>query len=403
MRGVAPSMMLIIISSFFWGFVSAGIYVLGFTMVRDMFDQAKSGAYLGVLGSMVSLGMLSGPFISGVIMDNFGWRPLNFIIGATMAISAVLILLGVRATKEEAAPLAVKAGKFDFAGAAAMILFLGCLIVALSMTSYFPLGSLVSNVLFIAAAVSLIIFIMIIQKKKGSAFVPSTVFADRNSVVFSVCNFMSNFSVMSLIAFLPAYIRAAMGSDPVVAAIGTSLASLLPTTFSAALGLILGAVFGKMIAKSGNARTVLTIGTVSRIVVHLGFLLFFLGAFGARSYIVICVLMFILGVALIQNNVTYSAGPQIQIRPELRVQSNSIIQLGQNLGSGVGVAVFTLTISLSTASLIAGGMDPQAAGAAGVVAAMPVMTAISLVAVAVLLFAGWMLEPLPRQENSTKK
>jgi hypothetical protein len=285
-------------------------------------------------------------------------------------------------------------------GAISITIFLACLIFALSMTSFFPLGGLISNILFVAAAVGLAVFVMDILRKKDAAFVPIKVFRDRNSIVFAVCNFLSNFSIMSLIAFLPAYIRAGLSQDPVVQFIGTGLASLLPSTLSALLGLVLGAIFGRMIAKSGNARTVLTIGTITRIVVYTCFLLLFLGVFGTVSYIFICVLMFVLGVALIVNNVSYSAGPQIQIAPEMRVQSNSIIQLGQNLGSGVAVPIYTLCIAFATAPFIAEGIDPQIASALGVVASLPTMIIIGLVAIVILFFAALLLKPLPKSESA---
>jgi MFS family permease len=398
-RGIAPNMTLIVVTSLFWGFVSASIYVLGFTMVRDMFDQQKSGTYLGVFGSMISLGMLVGPFLNGIVMDNFGWRPLNFLIGATMAVGAILIFLGPRATKEQTSGMVAALGKFDFLGAAAMTVFLACLIIALSMTSFFPLGGMISNVLFALAAVGLIVFILDIVRKKTAAFVPSSVFSDRNSLVFSLCNFLSNFSVMAVIAFLPAYIRAGMSADPIVTTIGVSLASLLPTTLSAILGLILGAIFGRMIAKSGNARLVLTFGSTIRLLVYIGLLLLVNGVFGTPSYLGICILMFVLGVSVIQNSVTYSAGPQIQIRPELRMQSNSIIQLGQNLGAGLAVPIFTMVIAMSTVPLLEQ-YDQQVASALGLVAAMPIMLMISLVAIVILLAMGLLLKPLPKEESA---
>jgi MFS family permease len=392
-------MTVIILFSIFWGIVSAGIYVLGFTIVRDIFDQKRAGTYLGIFGSMISLGMLIGPFLSGFIMDNFGWRPVLILAGVLMTLAGFLVFFGVKVTKEQVQELAVKGGSFDYLGAISITVFLACLIFVLSMTSFFPLGGLVSNVLFLIAGVGLAGFIVDIVLKKDGAFVPIKVFKDRNSVVFAICNFLSNFSVMSLIAFLPSYIRAGLSQDPIVQVIGTGLASLLPSAASAILGLFLGAVFGRMIAKSGNARTVLTLGTVARVVVYIGFLLLFLGFFGPVNYIFICVLMFILGVALIVNNVSYSAGPQIQIAPQMRVQSNSIIQLGQNLGSGVAVPIYTMCIAFATAPLIAQGLDPQVASAMGVVNSLPTMIIIGLVAIVILLFVGLLLKPLPKDES----
>jgi MFS family permease len=379
-RGFAPNMMVIILFSAFWGIVSAGIFVLGFSMVREMFDQKQSGVYLGVLGSMVSLGTLIGPFLSGFVMDNFGWRPMLIIAGVVMVIAGFLIVLGVKVTKADAQPFAVASAKFDGIGAACMAVFLACLIFALSMTSYFPLGSFVSNLLFIVAAISLIAFIADTVMKKDDAFVPAKVFKDRNAVIFATCNFLSLFSVMVVIAFLPSFIRGSMIEDPIVQTIGISMASLLPASASAILGLFLGPVFGKMIASTGNARTVLAIGTICRFIAFVGLLMNFLGVFGSVNYILILVFMFILGVANIQNNVTYSAGPQIQIAKDKRVQANSIVQLGQNLGGGAAVPVYTMVIVFSM----------------GVSNAMPTMMIMGLVAIVILFFVGLLLKPLPK-------
>jgi hypothetical protein len=388
-------MMVMILVSVFWGLVSASIYVLGFTMVRDMFDQQRSGTYLGIFGSMVSLGMLIGPFLAGFLMDNFGWRPPLLLAGGLMAVAALLVFFGAKITKQEAAPLAVNTGRFDLVGALLVSVFLACLIVALSMTSFFPLGSTVSNILFTVAAVCLVGFVVDIAKKKDAAFVPVKVFRDRNSVVFSVCNFLASFSVMSVTVFIPAFIRASMTQDPIVMAIGISLASLLPQALQAVIGLALGAVLGKAIAKSGNARGVLTLGTIVRLLVYVGLLLTLWGVFGPANYIVICVFAFLLGIAIIQQSVTYSAGPQLQIGQDLRVQSNSIIQLGQNLGAGVAVPVYTMCIAFATAPFVQQGVDQQAASAMGIVNALPVMLIIGIVAIVVLLFVGLMLRPLP--------
>jgi NAD(P)-dependent dehydrogenase (short-subunit alcohol dehydrogenase family) len=59
-RAVAPNMMVIVISSTLWGLVSAGIYVIGFSMIRDMYDQKKAGLFLGAIGTVLSIGMLAG-------------------------------------------------------------------------------------------------------------------------------------------------------------------------------------------------------------------------------------------------------------------------------------------------------------------------------------------------------
>ncbi|MDR1933848.1 MAG: MFS transporter [Spirochaetales bacterium] len=396
-RGSAQNMMTIVVASVFWGFVSGSIFVLGFSMVRDMFDRKESGTYLGLLGTVMSVGMLAGPFLSGIILDRFGWRPLNFVIGALLVLSAILVWAGVKVTKAEAAPLASASGTFDFAGAAAMTVFLACFIIAMSMTSYFPLGGTVNNILLVLAVIALIALIFIIKTKKQGAFIPSAVFADRNSVVFAVCNFLTLFSTISLNAFLPAYIRIALGEDSIVTTIGISLASLLPAAGMAIPGLFLGPVFGGKIAKAGDARGVLTFGTIVRFASYLALLLAINEVLGPLSYIAIIVIMLVFGVANSQNSVTFSAGPQIQIKPELRVQSNSIIQVGQSLGAGLAIPIYSLVIATCTAPFVA--THGAAASAMGLLKAMPIILTICLVVIALLFVLGFFLRPLAKEET----
>ena len=67
----------------------------------------------------------------------------------------------------------------------------------------------------------------------------------------------------------------------------------------------------------------------------------------------------------------FSAGPQIQLPADIRVQGNSLIQVGQNLGGSIGTAVYTVIL-----------------GTMGVVGGMPVALTVSIVtAAAALVFA----------------
>jgi hypothetical protein len=49
--------------------------------------------------------------------------------------------------------------------------------------------------------------------------------------------------------------------------------------------------------------------------------------------------------------------------------------------------------------VVHGGMDARTAGDMGLINAMPIMLVIGLAAVVVLLFAGLLLKPLPKQES----
>ena len=174
-RAFSPTMMALVVPSTLWGFASAGIFVLGYSMIRDMYDQKKAGTYLGVCGTMMAIGMLAGPVLGGFIMDAFSWRIVCHVIWPILLVGGLMVFFGVKATKEEAADMASAAGKFDVAGTIAVVVFLSALISGLSLgTSFVPFGSMASNALFVVALAALIALVLVIRRKQGDAIIPAT-------------------------------------------------------------------------------------------------------------------------------------------------------------------------------------------------------------------------------------
>ncbi len=373
-RVFAPSMMVIIFANVFWGLVSGGVFAVGFTMVRDMYDKQKAGVYLGLVGTMMSAAMLIGPFVGGFVIDNVSWRVWSVVPMVCLAIAAALMLLGVKASKEEAAHLAVKGGKFDFAGAAAITVFLAALIIVLSMgSSYVKFGTPLSFFLLAVSVVAFVVLVFIVKRKGNDAIVPVNALKDRNTVVFAAANFLHNFGAMTISFFIGGFIMRTLATDPICMSIGPALAAGVASALMAVLGLFLGPVFGKMIAKRGDAKMVMTLGNIFRVIIMAAFV--FLLVPGVPVW-VIYVLMFLAGVFNSQQTVTQSAGPQLQLKPELRTLGNSVIQLGSNLGAGIGMAVFTLLVAADPA----GGMR--------------MCMIVALVAWVVLFFITFLLQPL---------
>lgn len=404
-RAVAPNMMTIVIVSAFWGFVSAGINVLGFTLIRDMFDQAKAGLYLGFVGTMISIGMVGGPLIGGAIMQSaIGWRGWNAVLAIAMAIAMLMVFFGVNVKKDDVKEMVSGGGTFDVVGTIGMMLLLGALIVMLSMTTFFPLGGLVSNILALIALVGLVVVIVTIAKKGDDAIVPRRVFKDATSVLLALTVFFALFSSMALAIFLPQYIPSLAG-DPIVQAIDPStqgLALLLPTACMALAGIFLGPVYGKAIAKARNLRFITTMATIVQIVIFVIFLAMFYGILGKTDtgaakvpYLAILILMLIAGVYNARNSVI-TATAQLQIKPEIRVQSHSIIQVGQNLGAGLAMPLFGLVQATYAKAYIDAGNPANVAGVMAVPQAMPVIMIIVLVASVFLLITGLLLKPLPQ-------
>ena len=198
-----------------------------------------------------------------------------------------------------------------------------------------------SNALFVVALAALIALVLVIRRKQGDAIIPATALKNRNTLSFGIANFFCMFSNMAVFFFLPMYVITAMGCSAVEAGLTTTLYSVA--------GLFLSPIFGRMIGKAGNARGVLSFGCIMRILVA-GALLAFVAPYA--NIFVIYVIMSVAGCYNSVQRRCLGLGPQIGFPADIRVQGNSLIQVGQNLGGSIGTAVYT--VILGTMGVVGG-------------------------------------------------
>ena len=339
-RGLAPSMPVMIACNFFWGMLAAGNFVVGYTMIRDMYEKGKTAVFLGWIATAMGIAKIVGPILAGALCDNFagGWRYYHFLLGALLVVASLCAWNGPKVSSEEVAHMARGNAKLDVSGCFATILFLGALLTVLSLSSVFPVGSVGFWALLGVALVALIWLILDIRAKGDRALFPKSLMKDKNTVLLSLMNFFANLSATGILFFVPAYIMRVLVNDPLVLSIGPALAAGLATTFIGLCSAVLSPIYGKMAAKSGSVRTICIIGVVARVIV-IGGLLMFLGP-NCPVWLIL-VLMFVGGFYNAGNMMAASTGAQIQVKESLRAMSNSLIQLGQNVGAGLAIAIFT--------------------------------------------------------------
>ncbi len=335
-RTIAVHMFVVVGGGVLNGIFSTAVYVVGYTMVRDIYDAKNAAKYLGYVGTINSLGVLAGPIISGVLIDNMGWRFVSHIVWITIIVSAVLMFNGVKVTREEAKPLAIETGAaFDFSGAVFQTLFLGALTLFLALgSSLAPFGGRTSNIFLVLTIVGLIGLIAVIRKKGDGCIIPAGVLKDRNALILTIDSFLMNFALMSVYFFVPSFILYVLE--------GTATQSSLATTLISVAGLFMAPVFANMIGKDGSAKRTLTIGMIIRIAVLVAFIVV-LGP--DTKLVVIYVLMFLAGFYQSQHTVTMSVAPQIQLTSDKRMQGNAMIQVTMAIGSSIGAAVYSMIIA----------------------------------------------------------
>ncbi|MDR1358672.1 MAG: MFS transporter [Coriobacteriales bacterium] len=379
-RGFATNIFIIIFTGALWGFVSPGIYVVGFMLIRDMFPANKVGVYMGLVGTMMALGSLISPVLTGFVAA-ISWRAACHMLWPFFIIAALMVLFGVRITKAEGEEIANKSGSIDITGIILTALFLAPLILGISFgNTYIPFGTPVNFITFAIALVALILLILSIRKKGAASVIPLPALKDRNTVMLALSNFFMNFANMFVFFFLPSYLLYVrmptdFGLEP------AAWSGIIMAAF-AVFGLFLGPIFGKMVVKAGNARNVLLLGTACRLV----FLLIMIVFLNAETsiWLIIAAALVLGGVYSVMASV-YTTGVSIMTPPTMRQQSNAVVQMGQNLGGAPGTAVGGILIA-----------------AFGVAQGMPIAFIVALVAV-VLMFIPTVLLKRPEGYGEDQK
>ena len=83
------------------------------------------------------------------------------------------------------------------------------------MTTVFPLGGMVNNILAVIAVIGLIALIDEIIKKGDQAIIPKKVLSDRNTVLLALSVGLCILTSMSLSIFMPQYIPS-LARDPII-------------------------------------------------------------------------------------------------------------------------------------------------------------------------------------------
>ena len=124
--GFSPTIYFLIGSRMLQGLGASATMAIGPAIVTTAFPESDRGQALGIVGSIVSAGFLTGPLIGGFLVEHLGWRSIFFV---NLPIGAIGIFLSSKVL-ERNRPL----GKvqLDIWGALLLFLFLSSFLLLLN-------------------------------------------------------------------------------------------------------------------------------------------------------------------------------------------------------------------------------------------------------------------------------
>ncbi len=371
--GLAPTVYWLVGFRVLQALGAAMIMALGTAIVTEAFPPSERGKALGIIGSTVSIGIVIGPTLGGLIIQSLSWHWIFFVNLPVGILGIWMVLRYVPAVRPAARQ------RFDFLGALALFASLLCLLVAL--TSGQEIGFRDPRVLGLLAgfAAFLVAFVWI-ELRTQQPMVDLRLFRNQLFTINLVTAMLGFICTSGTLLLMPFYLENVLGYDtrqvglmlvvvPILLGITAPLSGIASDRFGTrpitALGLAV-ALLGFLALRTLSTDTT-TLGYILRFVpIGLGF-----GIFQSPN-----------------NSAIMGAAP----RTQLGVVSGMLAisrTLGQTVGIAILGAVWASRVIFHAAGSSSGGATgaPAAAQVAGLQDTFLVVVVLMSIALGLALWA----------------
>ncbi len=244
--GIAATMTQLILFRVLQGIGAAALTSSAFSVIADLFVPAERPRYQGLFGGVFALASIAGPFLGGLLTDQFSWRWV-FYVNVPVGVVAVAFIAARMPRLHSGLAAAV-----DWAGTALLIASVVPLLLALTLDKrLYPWSSPLILGLFsvAAAAAALLLFV---ESRARSPVISLDLFRNRTFAVVSATSMLVGASFFAAIFFLSLFMVNVVGVSATAA--GTTL---IPLTFAA-----VGGAFGStmIVQRVGRYRRIMLAG-----------------------------------------------------------------------------------------------------------------------------------------------
>ncbi len=320
------------------------ILALGAAILVEAFPASERGQALGWIGTTVSMGIVSGPVIGGLLISSFSWRAIFFVNIPVGVVGAFLALRFVPNTKPESGQ------RFDILGAVLMSIALFSLSLGLTLGQEAGFTSPAILACFALSLLTVIAFI-VVELRVESPMLQLRLFRSPMLTVSVVSGFLA-FSCLSATFFLlPFYLEGVLDFD--VGAVG-----LLMGAAPLMMGLV-SPIAGTLSDRLGVRRLTL-IGLMIIAVVYYGFTTIGIDT-TATHYLMLAIPLGI-GLGLFQS--PNNSAIMGSVPPEYMGIGGSLLTITRLLGQITGIAVLGSVWAASVAAAAGGSLPPEGVSAA---------------------------------------
>jgi EmrB/QacA subfamily drug resistance transporter len=246
---LAPNIEILTATRVLQGFGGGGLMTLSQALVGETVPPRERGRYQGFLAGVSVASSTFGPVAGGYLTQSFGWRSI-FLVNLPLGLLAVLLVLRLKTQ-----PTDRRRTTFDAPGLVLFMMFVSPVILALQEAQRMDAHSL--PLVFGLALFGAIALLALIwqERHSSSPLIPPVLFREPSvwrSDGLAACH---GAALVSLITFLPIYLRAVRGASPAETGL-----LLLPLMFGIGIGSL---VTGQLVTRTGRTAVFPSYGYIA--------------------------------------------------------------------------------------------------------------------------------------------
>ena len=205
--GISPTVFWLIGFRVVQAIGGAMILALSMAIITESFPPGERGRALGLSGTAVSVGIVLGPTLGGLLVDALSWRWIFYVnlpVGIIGTILAVRYIPDIKPAGGQ---------RFDFLGAITLFSSLFCLLFGLTLGQGFGFSDRRVLFLFGGFVLFLALFILI-EWHARQPMIDLRLFRDSRLNVGLITGFITFLAIAGVIVLMPFYLENVLGYSP---------------------------------------------------------------------------------------------------------------------------------------------------------------------------------------------
>ena len=243
---IAPNIEFLTAARVLQGFGGGGLMTLSQALIGEAIPPRERGRYQGYLAGIAVSSSTFGPVAGGYLTQAFGWQSI-FLVNIPLGLVAFLMV-----SRLDSRPGDRRRTTFDTPGLVLFIMFVSPVILALEQLQRMDASTLPMALGLLAFGILALVALIWQEKHNTSPLIPPKLFQQGTiwrSDGLAACH---GAALVSLITFLPIYLRAVRGASPAETGL-----LLLPLTFGIGLGSM---ITGQIVTRTGRTAVFPTCG-----------------------------------------------------------------------------------------------------------------------------------------------